>query len=121
MFWTDWVSSTPQNGKIEQAWMDGTNQKSLIESQLHWPNGLSIDYVDRKLYWCDAFLHKIERADLDGNNREVCIPRVCKCCKLLGWPFFQYLGCHLPGMEKIIVHGLFFSLASVLYFAFVPT
>ncbi|KDR21144.1 hypothetical protein L798_04073, partial [Zootermopsis nevadensis] len=71
MFWTDWVSSTPQNGKIEQAWMDGTNQKSLIELQLHWPNGLSIDYVDRKLYWCDAFLHKIERADLDGNNREI--------------------------------------------------
>ena len=72
MFWTDWVSSTSQKGKIEQAWMDGTNRKSLIETQLQWPNGLSIDYAEKKLYWCDAFLDKIERAELDGRHREVC-------------------------------------------------
>jgi hypothetical protein len=78
MFWTDWVSSTSQKGKIEQAWMDGTNRKSLIESQLQWPNGLSIDYIEKKLYWCDAFLDKIERAGLDGSNREVC--SIANCC-----------------------------------------
>jgi hypothetical protein len=71
MFWTDWMILS-RKGKIEQAWMDGTNRKSLIESQLHWPNGLSIDYVDQKLYWCDVYLHKIERAGLDGSKREVC-------------------------------------------------
>jgi Low-density lipoprotein receptor repeat class B. len=77
MFWTDWVSSTSQKGKIEQAWMDGTNRKSLIESHLQWPNGLSIDYVEKKLYWCDAFLDKIERAGLDGSKREVCSMADC--------------------------------------------
>ncbi|XP_069676734.1 low-density lipoprotein receptor-related protein 1 isoform X1 [Periplaneta americana] len=71
MYWTDWASSASQRGKIEQAWMDGTHRISLIESQLQWPNGLSIDYVDKKLYWCDAFLDKIERASLDGSNREI--------------------------------------------------
>jgi len=72
MFWTDWVSSTSQKGKIERAWMDGTNKLSLIDKDLQWPNGLSIDYVGKKLYWCDAFLDKIERAGLDGKGREVC-------------------------------------------------
>lgn len=72
MFWTDWVSSTSQKGKIEHAWMDGTHRKPLIETQLQWPNGLSIDYIGKMLYWCDAFLDKIERAALDGSNRQVC-------------------------------------------------
>jgi sugar lactone lactonase YvrE len=72
MFWTDWVSSASQKGKIEQAWMDGTHRKPLIETQLQWPNGLSIDYIGKMLYWCDAFLDKIERAALDGSNRQVC-------------------------------------------------
>ncbi|KAJ9584470.1 hypothetical protein L9F63_021195, partial [Diploptera punctata] len=71
MFWTNWESIVPQKGIIEQAWMDGTNRKTLIDSNLHWPNGLSIDYIGKKLYWCDAFLDKIERASFDGSDREI--------------------------------------------------
>lgn len=35
------------------------------------PNGLTLDLVAQKLYWADARLDKLERADLDGNNRYV--------------------------------------------------
>ncbi len=34
-----------------------------------WPNGLSIDYEMRRLYWADAKLDRIETADLNGQNR----------------------------------------------------
>jgi len=57
--------------KIEQANMDGTARKTLVSSGLTWVNSLAMDYQNRLLYWCDAFLDKIERVDLQGNNRVV--------------------------------------------------
>ena len=57
--------------KIEQANMDGTARKTLVSSGLTWVNSLAMDYQNRLLYWCDAFLDKIERVDLQGNNRAV--------------------------------------------------
>ncbi|KAJ8870464.1 hypothetical protein PR048_029486 [Dryococelus australis] len=71
MYWTDWANVGTQNGKIESAWMDGTHKKMFVKTGLQWPNGLSIDYTAKKLYWCDALLDKIERISLDGNTREV--------------------------------------------------
>lgn len=35
------------------------------------PNALAIDLAAQKLYWSDARLDKIERADLDGKHRFV--------------------------------------------------
>ena len=32
----------------------------LLNSNLHWPNGLTIDYDNSILYWCDTFVNKIE-------------------------------------------------------------
>jgi sugar lactone lactonase YvrE len=71
MYWSDWANGASQRGKIERAWMDGSNRQVFVEKDLHWPNGLSLDYLERKLYWCDAYLDKIERIGLDGSHREV--------------------------------------------------
>ena len=65
MYWSDW-GSWP---KIEQANMDGSARKTLVSSGLTWVNSLAMDYQKRLLYWCDASLDKIERVDLQGNNR----------------------------------------------------
>lgn len=35
------------------------------------PNAIAIDYENHKLYWADARLDKIERADYDGTHRVV--------------------------------------------------
>ena len=67
MYWSDWGSSP----KIEQANMDGSNRKTLVNSGLVWVNSLALDYKNRLLYWCDASLDKIERIDLQGNNRKL--------------------------------------------------
>ena len=51
--------------------MDGRNAQKLIESGLHWPNGITIDEQTSRLYWTDAYLDRIEMAYLDGTHREV--------------------------------------------------
>jgi len=65
MYWSDWGSLA----KIEQVNMDGSARKILVSSGLKWVTSLALDYQNRLLYWCDAGLDKIERVDLQGNNR----------------------------------------------------
>lgn len=50
MFWTDWGSKP----KIERATLAGNLRKTLVSTNLLWPNGLSIDMSEDKIYWCDA-------------------------------------------------------------------
>jgi len=47
--------------KIERASMDGDARRTLHNTDLVWPNGLTLDYQNQVLYWIDAFLDKIER------------------------------------------------------------
>ena len=70
MYWSDWGQQEP---KIERAFMDGTHREVLVNTSLHWPNGLALDFVERKLYWGDGHLDKIEVADMDGSNRRVIV------------------------------------------------
>ena len=51
--------------------MDGSARKTLVSSGLEFVNSLAMDYQNRLLYWCDAGVKKIERVDLQGNNRVV--------------------------------------------------
>ena len=66
MFWTDW-GETP---KIERAEMDGTNRRIIVRQNIQWPNGLTIDYSAEKIYWTDAKLLYIAKANYDGSSRE---------------------------------------------------
>ena len=69
MYWTDWGS----NARIERAYMSGVGRRAIISSSLQWPNGLAIDFSAQKLYWTDAGMDKIERSNLDGSYRQVCL------------------------------------------------
>ena len=75
MFWSIWEFSSNLDsskiGLIETAWMDGTHRRHFVNQSLYWPNGLTIDYQNKQLYWCDGFYLKIERINLDGSEREV--------------------------------------------------
>ena len=81
LFWTDWGDKP----KIERSEMDGSNRRVIIRRNIHWPNGLTIDYSAQKIYWTDANLFCIDKANYDGTNRESVFrsPRQC----LLGHPF----------------------------------
>ena len=60
MYWCNWGS----NPKIELANMDGHGRRELVTRGLYWPNGLTLDDVNDRLYWVDAFLDVLEYYDL---------------------------------------------------------
>ncbi|KAI4873047.1 hypothetical protein NFI96_006125 [Prochilodus magdalenae] len=69
MYWTDWGT----NAKIERATLGGNFRTEIVNTSLVWPNGLTLDYDEQRLYWADASLQKIERCSLTGTNREVIV------------------------------------------------
>lgn len=71
VFWTDWGPSP----KIEKADMDGSNRISIITESVFWPNGLTIDYTNNRIYWADAKHNVIESANLDGSDRKKIISK----------------------------------------------
>lgn len=57
------------------AWMDGTHKGILVDGSktrmMQWPSSLTIDSMEKKLYWCDPRTSLIERISLDGTDREI--------------------------------------------------
>lgn len=47
MYWTDWGASP----RIERAGMDGSHRQVIIESNVKWPNGLTLDLERKRVYW----------------------------------------------------------------------
>ncbi|XP_037949071.1 prolow-density lipoprotein receptor-related protein 1-like [Teleopsis dalmanni] len=64
------IWSTLENG-ILVASLDGSNKKSLVESDVGWPISLSIDYPTGRLYWADYRKGTIETCRLNGKDRNV--------------------------------------------------
>lgn len=56
VYWTDWGNKA----FIGRVGMDGTNKAPIITTKIEWPNGITIDYTNDKLYWSDAHLNYIE-------------------------------------------------------------
>ncbi|KAL2310244.1 hypothetical protein Nmel_006492 [Mimus melanotis] len=67
MYWTDW-GEVP---KIERAGMDGSSRSIIVNTDIYWPNGLTLDYEEQKLYWADAKLNFIHKSNLDGSHRDL--------------------------------------------------
>jgi len=52
------------------AWLNGQNQKVLVNTNLDHPTGLAIDfYKNGRLYWCDQKNNFIESINSDGSDR----------------------------------------------------
>ena len=48
--------------------MDGSNRRILVTRGLYWPNGLTKDDTDNRLYWADAFLDVLEYYDFESGK-----------------------------------------------------
>lgn len=56
--------------------MDGSHKSVLVDAKerdMQYPTSLTIDFAERKLYWCDPRTSLIERVSLDGRDREIII------------------------------------------------
>lgn len=51
--------------------MNGRNLMAIVYKDVGVASGITIDYMRRKVYWADAYLHVIERCNFDGSGREV--------------------------------------------------
>lgn len=69
MFFTDY-GSTP---RVERCDMDGQNRTKLVDSKIVFPHGITLDLVNRMVYWADAYLDYIEVVDYEGKNRHTII------------------------------------------------
>ncbi|UYV70470.1 hypothetical protein LAZ67_7003147 [Cordylochernes scorpioides] len=72
MYFTDW-GRFGNAGRIYRSTLAGNNKTALVDEDLIQPSGLALDYDDQKLYWTDALREKIERANMDGSNREILV------------------------------------------------
>ena len=50
MYWSDWG----EKPYIRRATMNGYEPKAIILSNLGWPNGLTVDMIESRIYWADA-------------------------------------------------------------------
>lgn len=69
MFWTDWGAAA----KIEKCAMDGdsSSRQVLVNRDIVWPNGLTIDYQEDRIWWVDARLGTVESVLLNGQDRKI--------------------------------------------------
>lgn len=65
MFWTDWGASPA----ILRAGMDGSQKSRIVTGNLKWPNGITVDMGNSRIYWVDAHFGVIESANFHGSDR----------------------------------------------------
>lgn len=53
------------NHKIEVANMAGVDRRVLVKRGLYYPNGLTLDDANNRLYWVDSYVHALEYYDLE--------------------------------------------------------
>ena len=66
LFWSDWGASAA----IERCALDGTNRTALVQEDITWPSGVTLDTVAQLVYWLDRSFDTISSMDYNGNNRK---------------------------------------------------
>lgn len=66
LYFSNWNSKNPS---ISRIYTTGYGRESLITRDIFMPNALTLDLNDKKMFWADARLDKIEKCDYDGKNR----------------------------------------------------
>lgn len=52
--------------------MDGQHRQVLLDEDLGWPTGLTLDYLNgNRIYWCDSKENIIESMKPDGTDRKI--------------------------------------------------
>ncbi|KAL7046079.1 hypothetical protein ACKWTF_002468 [Chironomus riparius] len=65
IYYSNWNSKAPT---ISRIYITGYGNENIITKDIMVPNALTLDLEDKKIYWGDARLDKIERCDYDGRN-----------------------------------------------------
>ncbi|XP_068434212.1 low density lipoprotein receptor a isoform X2 [Clinocottus analis] len=69
MYWTDWGDAA----RIEKAGLNGGDRTALVTDNIEWPNGITLDLLNQRLYWVDSKLHTLSSIDTQGGGRRTLI------------------------------------------------
>ena len=64
IFWTDVAK-----GIIQRVPVDYSRNIEVVVAGIQSPEGLAVDWINKKLYWTDAGADVIEVSDFDGGHR----------------------------------------------------
>ena len=91
LFWSDWGSRP----RIERAGLDGSNRTTIITAKIYWPNGLTLDIPNQRVYFADSKLDYIDFCNYDGTGRQQ-VGGAARHCRQpdsqLGWPSLPAAG-----------------------------
>lgn len=74
MYWSDWGD----HPMIARSFMDGSAPIPFVDTEIVWPNGVTLDWPNDRLYWVDAKLKRIESIHLNGHGRKIVLGNVIK-------------------------------------------
>lgn len=83
LFWSDWEEIDP---RIERSSLAGEERKSIFNLKNingAWPNGITLDYVKKRVYFLDAKTREIHTIDYEGKNHK----RILRNPEYLHHPF----------------------------------
>ena len=63
-------------GKIIAVNLSDTSNRTIIHDGLGYPLQVAVNWITKKLYWCDFTLSTIEYSDFNGSNRETLMKNV---------------------------------------------
>ncbi|KAM4535299.1 low density lipoprotein receptor a isoform 2-T2 [Fundulus diaphanus] len=69
IYWTDWGNPA----KIERGGLNGVDRTALVTDNIVWPNGITLDLLNQRLYWVDSKLHTLSSVDVQGGGRRTLI------------------------------------------------
>lgn len=69
LFWTD-IGAVPV---VESSSLKGKHRVVIASTNLVSPSGLTIDFPEDRLFWCDQSTGLLETAALDGSDRQVLV------------------------------------------------
>uniref|UniRef100_A0A670I753 Low-density lipoprotein receptor-related protein 8 n=1 Tax=Podarcis muralis TaxID=64176 RepID=A0A670I753_PODMU len=85
MYWSDWGDIA----KIEKSGLNGVDRQVLVMDNIEWPNGITLDLLNQRLYWVDSKLHLLSSVDFNGSNRKVLISSVDDLSHPFGLAVFE--------------------------------
>nr|XP_046271963.1 low density lipoprotein receptor a [Scatophagus argus] len=85
IYWTDWGNPA----KIEKGGLNGGDRSALVTDNIVWPNGITLDLLNQRLYWVDSKLHTLSSIDVQGGGRRTLIIDEHKLAHPLGLTVFE--------------------------------
>ena len=71
LYWTSFHGYQAGNGKVRSADADGSNVRDVLTLSDGYPYGMAIDPAPGLMFWANTEQDTLERANLDGSDRQV--------------------------------------------------